>query len=188
MMPTGAAAPGMDHRITTAIVVCVGGTLAFTLLLALLSTSAPAGADASTPGSAAPSAGPAPAARLAFVLRQLDSAAYRFRRQHGGRDPDLGTSPPWDQFLHPTDARGQVVKAPASKTAGTSPRTFGPYIPAAPVNPLNGRSDVVVTDDASEAGDRVPSGPVGFVYSTARGRFRGTDATGKAVAAAEPPP
>jgi hypothetical protein len=47
---------------------------------------------------------------------------------------------------------------------------------------------VVVTDDASEAGDRVPSGPVGFVYSTARGHFRGTDQTGKAVAATDPPP
>jgi hypothetical protein len=188
MKPTGAAAPGMDHRITTAIIVCVGGTLGFTLLLALLSTSAPPGADASTPGTGQ-SAGPTPAARLTIVVRQLDSAAYRFRRQHGGRDPDFGTtSPQWEQFLQPTDARGQVVKAPANASVGPPPRAFGPYLAAAPVNPLNGRGDVVVTDAEVEAGDRVPSGPAGFVYSTARGHFRGTDATGKAVAASEPPP
>jgi hypothetical protein len=192
MIPTGAAAPGMDHRITTAIVVCVGGTLGFTLLLALLSSSAPSGASASTPGSAAQSAGPTPATRLAAVVRQLDSAAYRFRRQHGGRDPDFSGPSPWDQFLQPTDARGQVVKAvlkaPAENGVGPSPRTFGPYLTGTPVNALNGRGDVVVTDDATEAGDRVPSGPVGFVYSPARGRFRGTDETGKALAATEPSP
>jgi hypothetical protein len=188
MKTTGAAAPGMDHRITTAIVVCVGGTLGFTLLVALLSSSAPSGANASTAGPAGQSAGPTPSARLAAVVRQLDSAAYRFRRQHGGRDPDFRIPSQWDQFLQPTDARGEVVSAPANKSVGPSPRTFGPYLPAMPVNPLNGRGDVVVTDAAAEAGDRVPSGPAGFVYSTARGRFRGTDETGKAVAASEPPP
>jgi hypothetical protein len=177
----------MDHRITTAIVVCVGGTLAFTLMLALFSSSVPPGADAA-PGAPAHAAASAPRDRLAVVLRQLDSAAYRFRRQHGGADPDFAAHPDWDQFLQPTDARGRVLKAPGNDAVGPPPRTFGPYLGAAPVNPLNGRSNVVVTTEAVDSGDRVPSGPAGFVYSTPLGQFRATGETGKTVAAVVAPP
>jgi hypothetical protein len=176
----------MDHRITTAIVVCVGGTLAFTLMLALFSSSVPSGAGAATAADhAAPSA---PHDRLATVLRQLDSAAYRFRRQHGGLDPDFAANHTWDQFLQPTDPQGRVVKAQGPEVVGPPPRTFAPYLETVPVNPLNGRSNVVVTAGNVDAGDRVASGPAGFVYSTARGRFYGTDETGKAVAAVVTPP
>jgi hypothetical protein len=174
----------MDHRITTAIVVCVGGTLGFTLMLALFSTSVPSGADAAAAEHAATSA---PAERLATILRQLDSAAYRFRRQHGGIDPDFAANN-WDQFLRPTDARGRVVKAAGKDLVGPPPRTFGPYLGAAPVNPLNGRSDVVVTADKVDTGDRVPTGPAGFVYGTARHEFRATDETGGTIAAVVAPP
>jgi len=177
----------MDHRITTAIVVCVGGTLAFTLMLALFSSSVPAGAEAAATAAAEHAAPSAPQQRLLIVLRQLDSAAYRFRRQHGGLDPDFVANN-WDQFLEPTDPQGRVVKAAGKDLVGPPPRTFGPYLGAVPVNPLNGRRNVVVVADTIDPGDRVPSGPAGFVYSTAGNRFYATDETGKAVASVVTPP
>jgi hypothetical protein len=187
MSSTGDAAPGMDHRITTAIVVCVGGTLAFTLMLALFSSSVPSGADAAT--GTTEHAAPAPAAaRLEAVVRELDRATYRYRRQHGGTDPDFAAHPKWEQFLNPTDPLGRVAKPPAKDLIGPSPRTFGPYLATAPVNPLNGRSDVAVTDGAAEPGDRVSSGPAGFVFSTATRQFRATDETGRTVHAGAPTP
>ena len=163
----------MDHRITIAIILFLGGTLGFTLLLAVLSTNVPAGA---APDRASSPESLSPLEELAERVRALDRRTYRWQREHGGVEPDFRAYPNWEQFLNPTDAQGRILKPGGRR--GTSGKTFGPAMQGPPVNPLNDLRNVVVMDGVLRAGDPLPADRAGFVYSATERRFWGTDSSG----------
>ncbi len=105
---------------------------------------------------------------LVSQLQTLRSQIELYKLQHKDVLPDLITS--WDPLTTKTDADGVL-------TAGTG---FGPYMQAAPTNPLNGRGNVVNGDGTAAAG-----AACGFVYHYAAGagtgRIWGTDTNGTTI-------
>lgn len=84
--------------------------------------------------------------------------------QHDGVTPDFGKYPNWEQYVGTTFVTGQ----PASNG------TLGPYLHVPPVNPLNGRTDVVQVNEPVAPGYR-PAGAVGWVYSSSSRTVLATD-------------
>jgi general secretion pathway protein G len=118
---------------------------------------------------------------LQSTLQTLRSQVELYKLQHGDTLPNLVTD--WTPLTTPSTY-------PA--VGGT---TFGPYMQAIPINPLNSLSTVSdssanlsgVTTQANLTADiKTPGSGVGFVYDyesgAGSGLIYGTDSTGKAVA------
>ena len=183
----------MDHRITVWLIALVGGTIAFTVFLGMIASSlgppGPAEAQAQT------QAGGNPREELLRVVAHLDAKLAQWRADHGGAEPDFGAYPGWEQFLRHTTYRGTPVAAPAPATRpatrpsdlnATVGKAFGPYLSAAPVNPVNRMSSVVRVAGPVRPGFRLHE-QAGFVYSAADGRFFGTNAVGRGIVRPRPP-
>jgi general secretion pathway protein G len=112
---------------------------------------------------------------LQSTLQTLRSQIQLYKLQHGDALPDLATN--WDPLV-------------ASTTYGTPSQTFGPYMQAIPVNPMNGSSTVVngtVAVNQTAAPGSYSS--CGFVYDygtsgSGSGLIYGTDSTGTTIAGA----
>ena len=167
----------MDHRITVVVVAVFGGTLAFTFLVASVTSSVkPEAARAALVGEDADAeeanTGPSPREQLAQVLQRLDRSTEQWRRDHDGREPDFESYPAWEQFLRDTSADGKP--GPGA--------TRRPYLPQAPVNPLNQLNTVMAVDNSLRVADRVPAeARVGFVYSRADRCYWGTNGSARIV-------
>ncbi len=100
---------------------------------------------------------------LTSQLQTLRSQIQLYKLQHGDTLPNMVTD--WTPLTTQT-------------TYGSG--SFGPYMQAAPVNPLNSKSSVVNGDGSAASGT-----PCGFIYDysagTGTGRIFGTDTDGKSV-------
>ena len=100
---------------------------------------------------------------LTSQLQTLRSQVQLYKLQHGDTLPDLVTS--W---------------APLTTQTTYGVTNFGPYMQAAPSNPLNSKSNVVNGTNAAASGTAC-----GFIYDyssgTGTGRIWGTDTDGKTV-------
>jgi general secretion pathway protein G len=110
---------------------------------------------------------------LQSTLQTLRSQIQLYRLQHGDVLPNLVTD--WTPLTGPT-------------TYGNPAQSFGPYMQAIPVNPMNGNSNVV---DAAPVVTNVATAPTvgsacGFVYDynsgNGGGLIYGTDNTGTTIA------
>jgi general secretion pathway protein G len=108
---------------------------------------------------------------LISTLLTLRSQIDLFKTQHNGRVPDLAAHPQWGQLTR----RTRVDGTPA--TDGS----FGPYIMAAPTNPLNGFATVGLLKKVPAAGEVVKSDKLGFVYGMVSGELVATDKDGKTI-------
>jgi len=88
-------------------------------------------------------------------LQSLRSQIEMYKIQHGGAVPDLITN--WNPLINATVYNGKTV---------------GPYMPRAPKNSFNNRSNVIDGDGVAPAG-----GACGFVYD-----YAGGTGTGKIMA------
>jgi hypothetical protein len=70
-----------------------------------------------------------------------------------------------------TNVFGTVVPAPT-----TGDTVFGPYLQQTPANPLNGKTDVAVSDSDSTPGTANTGGAVGFLMNKTTGKIWGTSA------------
>ena len=136
-------------------------------------------ANASAPAAPdeAPKGGEAQRARAAAVVRVLEGQVTLWKIQHDGRLPDFARYPNWEQFLQTTDRAGSV-SAGSDKTIRAR---LGPYLGSAPVNPLNGLSNVAVLRGPEADGDVLPGGPAGFVIRLPGGDVLATDASGARI-------
>ena len=182
----------MDHRITVWMIALVGGTIAFTVFLGMIASSLgpPGPADAQAHSQASGD----PRDELLRVVANLDAKLAQWRADHGGAEPDFDAYSAWEQFLRHTTYRGTPVAAPSPVTRpATRPsdlnvavgKTFGPYLSATPVNPVNRMTSVVRVDGPVRQGFRLPE-RAGFVYSAADGRFFGTNTIGRAIVSPRP--
>jgi general secretion pathway protein G len=107
---------------------------------------------------------------LQSTLQTLRSQIQLYKLQHGDTLPNLVTD--WTPFT-------------ANTSYGNPSQSFGPYMQAIPVNPMNGNSNVVDSTVAT-GGATAPtvSTACGFVYdyTGGSGLIYGTDTTGTAVA------
>lgn len=94
----------------------------------------------------------------AEALKALRSKIEQYQLQHNGKVPDLKNYPRWEQLTSKTRVDGTVD--PAGE--------FGPYIFQAPVNPVNGSSDVEVVQRMTKT--YKPKRPVGYVYESSTGQ------------------
>lgn len=110
---------------------------------------------------------------LQSTLQTLRSQIQLFKLQHGDTLPDLVTD--WTPLTEGT-------------TYGNPSQSFGPYMQAIPVNPMNGNSNVVNSTVAIGAAAAPTVGSAcGFVYDygtsgSGSGLIYGTDTTGTAIA------
>jgi hypothetical protein len=111
----------------------------------------------------------------AALVSHLNGQANLWKLQHYDRAPEFHRFPNWEQFTQNTSTSGSMF---ISGKAGT--QMCGPYLSAKPVNPINGRSNVYVTDVDLAPGEPVPS-PVGFVFNPNRVTFQVTDVAGMRV-------
>ncbi|MGD0137299.1 MAG: prepilin-type N-terminal cleavage/methylation domain-containing protein [Tepidisphaeraceae bacterium] len=119
---------------------------------------------------------------LQSTLQTLRSQIQLYKLQHGDSLPDLaaaGTGP-----IPQTTAWAALT---AGGTWGTPAQTFGPYMQAVPVNPMNGNSTILDgTVAVNQATAPSASGACGFVYDynagTGSGLIYGTDNTGTVIA------
>jgi general secretion pathway protein G len=113
---------------------------------------------------------------LTSQLQTLRSQIELYKLQHGDTLPDLTGAAPlnWNLLMTVTSYNG---------------KNFGPYMQAAPINPLNGQSAVIDgTIDTSAVPWTVATGTVaadtGFIYdyngAAGTGRIYGTDVNGGA--------
>lgn len=123
------------------------------------------------------------ASMVADDLRIFRTQLMVYKSQHNGLSlgyPNAGGAPSEAvviaQFTQASNA------AAATATPGTAGFTFGPYLREIPVNPLNGKSNIVVLAD----GAALPAGgtdAAGWIYQPSTDTFRadspGQDDTGK---------
>ncbi len=100
---------------------------------------------------------------LTSQLQTLRSQIELYKLQHGDTLPDLTTN--WD---------------PLVKTSTYGGKTFGPYMQAAPTNPMNSNTGVV-NGDGSAASSTVTGFIFDYSSGTGTGRIFGTDTDGKVV-------
>jgi hypothetical protein len=111
----------------------------------------------------------------AALVQELNGKATMWKLQHYDRAPEFGRFPDWEQFTKLTSTSGSLF---ISAKPGT--QMCGPYLVSKPVNPINNRSNVYVTDVDLAPGEPVP-GPVGFVFNPGRCTFQVTDVSGMRV-------
>ena len=108
---------------------------------------------------------------LLSTLLTLRSQIDSYKSQHGGRVPDLVKYPQW----------GQLTRRTASDGTPATDGQFGPYIMAAPANPVNGFTMVGVLKKIPAAGEVVKADGLGFVYSITTGELVATEKDGKTI-------
>ena len=96
---------------------------------------------------------------LSSSLQALRGQIELFMLQHGDQPPTL-TGADWTALVDAGTYRGQ---------------TTGPYLPAAPTNPLNGHSNVLVVSGDAVGGDAVSTPSIGFVYNSSNGKLWATN-------------
>ena len=111
------------------------------------------------------------------LLARLQGQLTLWKMQHYDRFPDFKQYPDWEQFVSASDVRGTPIGA-GTLSGGA---VCGPYVQGKPVNPINGRSNVSVSDMETVPGDVVPGGPAGFVFSNVSRKFFVTDVAGTKV-------
>jgi general secretion pathway protein G len=109
---------------------------------------------------------------LQSTLQTLRSQIQLYKLQHGDALPDLVTD--WTPLTE-------------SETWGTPAQSFGPYMQAIPVNPMNGNSTVVQGVIATGGATAPACASCGFVYDygtagSGTGLIYGSDSTGLSVA------
>ena len=108
---------------------------------------------------------------LTSQLQTMRSQLELYKLQHLDKLPStlIGSSPDWSQLINKSDNTG------TTGTATSLP--FGPYLQSAPVNSLNGKTDVlVVTADQVLGGAASGASGKGFVINSNDGKIWGTSA------------
>jgi general secretion pathway protein G len=96
---------------------------------------------------------------LSATLHGVRTQVELYMLQHGDKAPIL-TGSDWTNLTEQSSFRGQLC---------------GPYLRAAPVNQLNGKSDVLVVAADVSDGDSVGATGMGFVYNPATGKIWATN-------------
>src|SRR5438105_2345149 len=106
---------------------------------------------------------------LTSQLQTLRSQLELYKLQHLDTLPTslIGSTPVWDQLTMKTDNAG-------STTATTTP--FGPYLQAAPTNPLNASITVKIVSADVTPGGASGCTSEGFIINSANGKLWGTSA------------
>jgi general secretion pathway protein G len=109
---------------------------------------------------------------LQSTLQTLRSQIQLYKLQHGDVLPDLTSN--WDALT-------------GSTSYGNPSQSFGPYMQAVPVNPMNGNSTIVNATVATGGAAAPTVASCGFVYDygtagNGSGLIYGSDTTGLAVA------
>jgi general secretion pathway protein G len=107
---------------------------------------------------------------LASQLQTVRSQIELYKLQHLDNLPSdlIASSPNWDQFTNKSDKFGA--------TGTTTDCIFGPYLQAAPTNPLNGSTSVKVIGADVAGGDASNSTADGFLLNSVNGKIWGTSA------------
>lgn len=160
------------------VLAIVGVVLGLIVLVGIVGVIFGAGARLMGRGSAMAGGVGTPAQRdsAATIAQSLNSQVALYRLQHNDQYPDFGTYPEFEQLTQFTSNGGRTseVKTPNE--------CYGPYFQRKPVNPINGRSNVVVVKTQPQPGEQVPSGQsCGWVFCTFDGKFSVTDAAGTRV-------
>jgi hypothetical protein len=101
-----------------------------------------------------------------------------YKSQHGGRLPEFSRYAAWHQFTQKTRADG----TPAPDGA------FGPYLKAAPVNPLNGFGGIGLVRTDPRPGQTLRAEKLGFVICTTTGNVFATEKDGRTILPDVPTP
>src|SRR5262249_46002510 len=104
---------------------------------------------------------------LANQLLLLESQVELYKLQHRDIAPDF-VNWQWRQLELKTDAEGHFDKN----------GLFGPYLSSAPLNPMNGSSEVVLVNSA-KPDIELDGEHLGYAYVPSTGKFWPTDSSGK---------
>ena len=96
---------------------------------------------------------------LAASLNSLRGQIELYMLQHGETPPAL-TGTDWTPLTAQSTFRGQTV---------------GPYLTNAPVNQLNGKSDILVVAADVVGGDAIAGTDMGFIYNPSNGKLWATN-------------
>jgi hypothetical protein len=99
------------------------------------------------------------------------SQMEQYKLQHEGRLPEFGKYPAWHQFTQRTTADG--TPSPDG--------LFGPYLKAAPVNPLNGFGGIGLVRSEPRPGQVMRGEKLGFIICTTTGAVFATERDGKTI-------
>ena len=108
---------------------------------------------------------------LTSQLQTLRSQIELYKLQHLDQLPStlVGGTPSWDQLINKTNNAGT--------TGTTTAYPFGPYLQAAPTNPLNGQNAMLVVTADQTGGAAVTGGSnKGFIINSGNGKVWGTSA------------
>jgi hypothetical protein len=95
-----------------------------------------------------------------------------YKLQHNDHLPDFAKYPAWHQMTHRTRADGTVA----------DDAEFGPYLKAAPVNPLNGLGGIGLSRGEPRAGQLMKAEKLGYVICVTNGAIYATERDGKTIA------
>jgi general secretion pathway protein G len=107
-------------------------------------------------------------------LQTLRSQIELYKLQHRDVPPDLATN--WDVLLNCTDDEG-TLKTVAPTNVPDATYKFGPYMQAAPTNPLTNSS--LVAAGATALG--TPTATTGWIYNSQTGEIKGVSKLGAAT-------
>jgi hypothetical protein len=111
-------------------------------------------------------------AQATALLTTLRAQLGLYTTHHGGKSPDFAKYAAWHQLTHKTRADG------APNPAGE----FGPYLDAAPVNPLNNSGVIGLTGRIPKPGQTLRTeSKLGWVYCITTQTLYATDADGKTI-------
>jgi hypothetical protein len=128
-----------------------------------------------TPAAAPPAESVQQQSRLAqttALLTTLRAQLGLYTTHHGGKSPDFAKFAAWHQLTHKTRADGQP----------SATGEFGPYLDAAPVNPLNNSGVIGLTGRIPKPGQTLRTqAKLGWVYCITTQTLYATDADGKTI-------
>jgi hypothetical protein len=111
-------------------------------------------------------------AQTTALLTTLRAQLGLYTTHHGGKSPDFAKYTAWHQLTHKTRADG------VPNAAGE----FGPYLDAAPVNPLNDSGVIGLTGRIPKPGQTLRTqAKLGWVYCITTQTLYATDADGKTI-------
>jgi len=134
-------------------------------------TVTPPPAPAATPPAVSADDTPAVRRSVRSFLLTMRSQMQQYKFQHDGRLPEFGKYPAWHQFTQRTTADG--TPSPDG--------LFGPYLKAAPVNPLNGFGGIGLVRSEPRPGQVMRGERLGFVICTTTGAVFATEKDGKTI-------
>jgi general secretion pathway protein G len=102
---------------------------------------------------------------LTSSLQALRGQIELYMLQHGDTTPALGATD-WTPLTQQSTYSGQQT---------------GPYLTVAPVNQLNGYSNILVVNTDQSGGDAVSAATTGFVYNSTNGKMWATNSTGDKI-------